>query len=66
MTFGIPTDVLPITDSYEFPMTLHNEWIHHRRTVEDSRTLTRTQCATVGVPGHKDVLLGREKIAQGT
>ena len=56
-SFGIPTTVLPFTESGEVTTRFHKEFLENRRKQER----LSSQAPRIGVPGRFDVLLGRGK-----
>jgi hypothetical protein len=71
MTFGIPTQLLPINNAGDYNLEHVRLFLESRRALERSEVPTPTQSATcsngqsrVSVPGPLDVLLGRDKVAQ--
>jgi hypothetical protein len=71
MTFGIPTQLLPINTEGDYNLEHVKLFLESRRALERSEVVTPTQSATggnsqsdVSLPGPLDVLLGRDKVAQ--
>jgi hypothetical protein len=63
MTFGILTQLLPISDTGEYNLEHVQQWVESRQHIE-ALTNTSTTQASVSTPGPLDVLLGRDKVAQ--
>lgn len=64
MTFGIPTDILPIDDDGTILLNNHKEWIEQRVELEKmDRTTNEQQITYISTPGPFDILLGRGKAA---
>jgi hypothetical protein len=61
MTFGIPTQVLPMLPNGYFPLENHQDWLKKRQNLE---SVSDNGELRVVVPGPFDILFGREKIAQ--
>ena len=65
MTFGIPTQVIPFDEEGIINLDNHQKWIRARKHLEvhtdimEQHSLLRTV-----LPGPRDVLMGRDKIAQ--
>jgi hypothetical protein len=73
MTFGIPTQVLPLTNNGKAVWEHHHEWVRMREELEDKKEEQQTTVATdniqgddtsTGVPMPLDVVMGNEKFAQ--
>jgi hypothetical protein len=64
MTFGIPTEALPMTNNNEFPLDNHSEWLKGRRQAEREAKGTRGEIITISSPCQNDVLFGRDKFVQ--
>jgi hypothetical protein len=66
MTFGIPTESLPVNNIGEFLMENHRHWLEERRQAEDeSKDYTDRVILvpTMIVPGPNDVVYGRDRFA---
>lgn len=61
MTFGIPTDILPIADDGTILLENHEEWINQRVELEKMDRSRGNQITYVYTPGPFDILLGRGK-----
>jgi hypothetical protein len=61
MTFGIPSDALPISPSGELKLQRQLDWLNVRRKQE---VASKDTCNRIVVPGPHDVLLGRGKPLQ--
>jgi hypothetical protein len=57
MTYGIPTDAIPITVDGELKGKNHLEWVNMRRKQEDDKSGR----PRIVVPSHSDILFGRGK-----
>lgn len=77
MTFGIPTNDLPMNSEGEYLVENHRAWLEERRRAEEEDVLVNNdapdgsslasssgQQSCGVVPGPKDVLFGRDKFAQ--
>ena len=60
MTFGIPSEILPVSPAGEKRLQRHLEWLEIRRRQESSSASTNH----IIVPGPSDLLLGRGKPLQ--
>ena len=63
MTFGIPIDVLPVTDDGHVKLTYHMKWMERRRVKERDLKVGRPFTG-IDLPTTFDVLLGRGKPIQ--
>jgi hypothetical protein len=50
MTFGIPTESLPMTNNSAFPLENHREWLEERRQAEREAKDTRREITTILAP----------------
>ena len=65
MTFGIPTELLPVDLQGDIRLENHKLWLEQRRSLEANRQRKSLgEIPSVVVPGPKDVLFGRGKFAQ--
>ena len=67
MTFGIPTNLLPLTTDGEIELDNHQLWLEQRRHKEDLGIHKKDEVNTIElatVPGSSDIIMGREKIAR--
>jgi hypothetical protein len=69
MTFGIPTEVLPMNVNGEFPLKNHREWLEQRRRLEVRLTqmeevMRDDMIPKSIIPGPNDVVYGRDSFAQ--
>lgn len=75
MTFGIPTQLLPISDQCEYNFEHVQSFLDSRRKMEGSSSsltsnsnsnpkFTHNIALTMMIPGSFDVLIGRHKVAQ--
>jgi hypothetical protein len=72
MTYGIPTEVLPMDKNGAFPLKNHQEWLEERRRLEarlaqmGDQHVRRDEMipARSIIPGAKDVVYGRDSFAQ--
>jgi hypothetical protein len=62
MTFGIPSDALPISPSGELKLQRQLDWLNVRRKQEE--VAGKDTCNRIVVPGPCDILLGRGKPLQ--
>ena len=63
-TFGIPVQLLPITVEGELNLEHHKLWVEQRRSLESLNLSSLDQVERCLVPGPKDILLGRDKVAR--
>jgi hypothetical protein len=63
MTFGIPTNILPIDNDGTFLLDNHREWIQQRLKLE-GRNDNKEGSDHISAPGPFDILMGRSKVAQ--
>ena len=59
MSYGIPTDLFPITLDGELTLTEHEKWVQKRRLKEAYLRKTLKPMRTIDLPSRSDVLLGR-------
>jgi hypothetical protein len=64
MTFGIPTQLLPITDTCEINLEHVQLFLESKRSQEGCSSSMDSAKRHVIVPGPLDVLMGRDKLAQ--
>ena len=64
MTFGIPSDVIPISSEGEIKTNAHKKWIASRRRKEQNITLYGHNFGRIDFPTNKDVLLGKGRPIQ--
>jgi hypothetical protein len=68
MTFGIPTQVLPMTTDGEAKWEHHHGWVRMREELEQQTTVAtdniQADDTSTGVPMPLDVVMGSEKFAQ--
>jgi hypothetical protein len=69
MTFGIPTEVLPMNVHGEFPLKNHREWLEQRRSLEVrlaqmEDVMEDDMIPRSIIPGPNDVVYGRDSFAQ--
>jgi hypothetical protein len=63
MTFGIPTESLPMTNNNDFPLENHGEWSAERRQAEREAKDAKREITTILAPCSNDVVFGRDKFA---
>lgn len=63
MSFGIPVSVIPITDDGTFPLDNHMDWMRRRQKLEETVNENYNAANRPFVPGPRDVLCGRSKLA---
>ena len=65
MTFGIPVNVLPLQKDGNTELEYHKLWLEQRKRLEaKQRNNESPQELTYVIPGPKDILFGRDKLAQ--
>lgn len=64
MTFGIPVQFMPVKTDGSLDMEHHKIWMHQRKNSEATKRCDDHQQVSCIIPGPKDVLFGRDKIAQ--
>ena len=65
MTFGIPVQVMPVQVDGSIDLEHHKLWVDQQRKIEARRRRDGHQgCRFAIIPGQKDILFGRDKIAR--
>lgn len=65
MTFGIPTDLIPLTASYKIKNKNHLEYLSMRQLSEKMRSVNQTKTTfSTELPTNRDVLLGKGRPIQ--
>ena len=67
MTYGIPTNLLPVTSEAKIELDNHRLWLQQRRNQEEAcnrNVDSSDSMVTTLVPGPLDILMGRDKVAR--